>query len=259
VLVLCFGLSDQINRQVWDTKDLNRLFTGRVESEMSFGTKDRLIAGIVVTTGFLILAGTHHSWAGDLTTSDEIIHALAPETDDILHELGAATVVTRSLTPSHTDSQQRTGQVNLPDTLRNRPADSLSPDERQRLAATADGRPEISVSVNFDYNSDRLGSAAIPAVEEIGKALASPKLSNGTFMVAGHTDAKGSDEYNQELSERRAESVKAYLVAHYQIPASNLIAVGYGKSKLKNNNDPFSAENRRVQIVNMSAGTVARQ
>jgi outer membrane protein OmpA-like peptidoglycan-associated protein len=230
-----------------------------MESEMSFGTKYRLIASIVVTTGFLILMGSYHSWAGDLTTSDEILHALAPETDDILHELGAAQVVTRGLSPAHTDSQQRTGQVNLPDTLRNRAASSISPDERQRLAAIAEGRPEISVSVQFDYNSDRLGTAAIPAVEEIGKALASPKLSNGAFMVAGHTDGKGSDEYNQQLSERRAESVKAYLVAHYPIPASNLIAVGYGKSKLKNVNDPLSAENRRVQIVNMTAAALARK
>ncbi len=225
---------------------------------MSFGTKS-LAASIVVTTGFLILTGSDHSWAEDLTTSDEIVHALAPETDDILHELGAATVVTRGLSPAHTDSQERTGQVNLPDTLRNRAAGSLSPDERQRLSAVAEGRPEINVSVKFDYNSDRLGSAAIPAVEEIGKALASPKLFNGTFMVAGHTDGKGSDEYNQHLSERRAESVKAYLVAHYQISASNLIAVGYGKSKLKIFNDPFSPENRRVQIVNMTAAAVARQ
>ena len=226
---------------------------------MLFGTRKSLIASIVVTTGLLILTGSSHSWAGDMTTSDEILHALAPETDDIVHELGAATVVTRSLSPAHTDSQQRTGQLNLPDTLRNRAAGSLSPDDRQRLTAVADGRPEVNVSVNFDYNSDRLGSAAIPVVDEIGKALTSPKLSNGTFMVAGHTDGKGSDEYNQQLSERRAESVKAYLVAHYQISASNLIAVGYGKSKLKNVNDPFSPENRRVQIVNITSATVARQ
>ena len=223
---------------------------------MLFGTRKSLIASIVVTTGLLILTGSSHSWAGDLTTSDEILHALAPETDDIVHELGAGTV-TRGLSPAHADSQQRTSQVNLPDMLRNRAAGSLSPDERQRLTAVADGRPEVNVSVRFDYNSDRLGSAAIPAVDEIGKALTSPKLSNGTFMVAGHTDGKGSDEYNQQLSERRAESVKAYLVAHYQIPASNLIAVGYGKSKLKNVNDPFSPENRRVQIVNMTSATVA--
>src|SRR6476620_5465533 len=222
---------------------------------MSFGTRRRLIASVVITTGFLILSGTPHSWAGDLTTSDEILHALAPETDDILHELGAATVVTRSLSPAHPNSQQRTGQINLPDTLRNRAAGSLSPDERVRLAATAEGRPEIDVSVRFDYNSERLGIAAIAAVDEIGKALTSPKLSNGTFTDAGHTDGKGSEEYNQQLSERRAEAVKAYLVAHYRIPASNLIAVGYGKSKLKNVNDPFSPENRRVQIVNMTVAT----
>ena len=223
---------------------------------MSFRARKAFISSIVAMTGLVILGGSPRSWAGDLTTSDEILHALAPETNDILHELGAETV-TRGLSPAHADSQQRTGQINLPDTLRNRAAGSLSPDERQRLTAAATGRPEINVSVKFDYNSDRLGSAAIPAVDEIGKALTNPKLSNSTFMVAGHTDGKGSDEYNQQLSERRAESVKAYLIAHYQIPASNLIAVGYGKSKLKNANDPFSPENRRVQIVNMSSETVA--
>ena len=237
---------NQLNvRDKWRVK-LNVRDKWRVK--MYRRTRNSSIISAVVFTNFLVLAGGSHSWAGGVTTSDEILHALAPET-----------TVTRSLSPAHTDSQQRTGQVNLPDTLRNRAAGSLSPDERQRLSATANGQPEISVGVNFDYNSDRLGRAAIAAVEEIGKALASPKLSSGTFMVAGHTDAKGSDEYNQQLSERRAESVKAYLIAHYQIAASNLIAVGYGKSKLKNNNDPFSAENRRVQIVNMSAESVARQ
>jgi outer membrane protein OmpA-like peptidoglycan-associated protein len=227
---------------------------------MSFGTKNRFITNALIIAGFLILTGSGlYSWAGDVTTSDEILNALAPQTDPILQEIRGATVETRGLSPQRADTPQRTGQINLPDTLRNRTAGSLSPDERQRLAATADGRPEISISVNFDYNSDRLGSAAIPAVDEIGKALASPKLSGGTFLVAGHTDGKGSDEYNQQLSERRAESVKSYLVARYQIPASNLIAVGYGKSKLKNVNNPFSADNRRVQIVNMTAAAIAKQ
>ena len=217
-----------------------------MEGKMSFGG-NTIITSLAVT-GFLALSGTSLSWAGDLTTSDEIMHALAPEP-----------ILTRSLSGQHANTPQPTGQVNLPETLRNRAASSLSPDDRQRLATVAAGQPEINVSVQFDYNSDRLGSAAIPAVEEIGKALASSKLSGGTFMVAGHTDGKGDDAYNQQLSERRAKSVKAYLIAHYHIPASNLIAVGYGKSKLKNLNDPFSPENRRVQIVNMTAATVARQ
>jgi outer membrane protein OmpA-like peptidoglycan-associated protein len=223
---------------------------------MPFATR---IASVAVAAGLLISTGSLQSWAGDLTTSDEILNALAPQTNDILREIGGATVETRGLSPQRPAAQQPTGQVSLPDNLRNRAAGSLSPDERQRLAATANGRPEISISVTFDYNSDRLGNAAIPAVDEIGKALANPKLSGGTFMVAGHTDAKGSDEYNQQLSERRAEAVKAYLVTHYQIPAANLITVGYGKSKPKNINDPFSAENRRIQLVDMTAATVARQ
>src|SRR6478735_1076220 len=135
---------------------------------------------VVVIASFLILTSSCYSQAGGLTTSDEILHALAPETDDILHELGAEPIVTRGLSATHTDSQQRAGQVTLPETLRNRAAGSLSPDDRQRLTAVAAGQPEINVSIQFDYNSDRLGSAAIPAVDEIGKALTSPKLSKGT-------------------------------------------------------------------------------
>jgi flagellar motor protein MotB len=41
-------------------------------------------------------------------------------------------------------------------------------------------------------------------------------------------------------------------VEHYGIPAANLVAVGYGKTKLKNKDDPFGAENRRVRVVNMA-------
>jgi outer membrane protein OmpA-like peptidoglycan-associated protein len=73
-----------------------------------------------------------------------------------------------------------------------------------------------------------------------------------TFIVAGHTDAKGSDTYNQGLSERRAEAVKRFLAEKYGIDASNLLTVGYGKTQLKNPAGPFASENRRVQVINAS-------
>jgi outer membrane protein OmpA-like peptidoglycan-associated protein len=88
-------------------------------------------------------------------------------------------------------------------------------------------------------------------VTALGQALSSPQLASSTFVLAGHTDAKGSDPFNQDLSERRAESVKTYLIEHYKLPAANLISVGYGKTMLKNTNNPFAAENRRVQIINL--------
>ncbi len=56
--------------------------------------------------------------------------------------------------------------------------------------------------------------------------------------------------FNQDLSERRADSIKRYLVDHYNIPAQSLVTVGYGKSKLKNAKNPSAAENRRAQVVN---------
>jgi outer membrane protein OmpA-like peptidoglycan-associated protein len=78
-------------------------------------------------------------------------------------------------------------------------------------------------------------------------------------MLAGHTDGKGNDAFNQDLSERRADAVKRYLIARYELPTANLIAVGYGKSMLKNKDNPLAPENRRVQVVNMAAKNVASQ
>jgi outer membrane protein OmpA-like peptidoglycan-associated protein len=69
-------------------------------------------------------------------------------------------------------------------------------------------------------------------------------------VLGGHTDAAGSDTYNQELSEKRAEAVKRFLSEKFKLPAESLVAVGFGKSKLKNPANPLSEENRRVQVVN---------
>ena len=71
-------------------------------------------------------------------------------------------------------------------------------------------------------------------------------------MLAGHTDAKGTDTYNQGLSERRADAVKRYLMEKYGVYATNLVTAGYGKGKLKHSASPLSFENRRVQFVSVN-------
>ena len=78
-------------------------------------------------------------------------------------------------------------------------------------------------------------------------------------MLSGHTDAKGSDDYNQKLSERRAEAVKKYLVEKLKLSPDNLTTAGYGRRDLKNKDNPFAAENRRVQIVNLSSVNQAQR
>jgi outer membrane protein OmpA-like peptidoglycan-associated protein len=129
---------------------------------------------------------------------------------------------------------------------------SLSAADRQEVAEIASKRPKINLEINFEYNSATLAAQAEPQLNSLGQALTSSELTGAIIMLGGHTDAKGSDDYNQALSERRAEAVKQFLVAKYRIPATNLVTAGYGEKTLKNTADPYAAENRRVEIVNMA-------
>lgn len=129
---------------------------------------------------------------------------------------------------------------------------SLSVADREQVASIAKTRPAVDLEINFDYNSASISAVAEPQLHNLGKALTSTELNGSIFMLGGHTDAKGSDNYNQTLSERRAKTVKRFLMENYKIPAENLVSAGYGKADLKNKADPNAAENRRVQVVNMA-------
>jgi outer membrane protein OmpA-like peptidoglycan-associated protein len=170
--------------------------------------------------------------AADPVSAEQIIKALAPKP------------VTRSLSLSPPQAATTSpDEAKFLDSVRNRPTRSLTLDERQELTTVAKDKLSIDVDIDFDFNSAKIGATATPGITALGKALSSPQLANGTFMLAGHTDGKGSDAFNQELSERRADAVKQFLIARYKLPAANLIAVGYGKSMLKNKDNPFAAKN----------------
>ena len=112
-------------------------------------------------------------------------------------------------------------------------------------------KPKIDLEINFDYNSANISAKSMPSVQALGRALSNPDLKGSTFVVAGHTDAAGGDSYNQDLSERRADSIKRYLVDKFGIAGTDLVTVGYGKTKLKDPANPLADVNRRVQVVNM--------
>ena len=69
----------------------------------------------------------------------------------------------------------------------------------------------------------------MPQVAELGKALTSAGPEGAHLHTCGFTDAKGSETYNQGLSERRADAVKQFLSEKYGIEAGNLVTVGYGQ------------------------------
>jgi outer membrane protein OmpA-like peptidoglycan-associated protein len=158
-------------------------------------------------------------------------------------------IITRGLTT--TIRQPQESETRLLNSVRNKASRSITFEEREQLADLTRAKPSIDVEVSFDYGSANIGQSAMPYVVALGKALSNDDLRGNTFVIAGHTDGAGSTSFNQDLSERRADSIKRYLVDHYNIPAQSLVTVGYGKSKLKNAKNPAAAENRRAQVVNM--------
>lgn len=117
--------------------------------------------------------------------------------------------------------------------------------------------PNVDVQILFAFDSDEILPEARPDLDALGAALADEKLKSGSFLIAGHTDAKGSEEYNLDLSQRRARSVKAFLVETYNVDPARLAVIGFGEEQLKDQDDPHADENRRVQIVNVGSGAVA--
>jgi outer membrane protein OmpA-like peptidoglycan-associated protein len=203
------------------------------------------IAAVTLGAALSMTAGL--ALAGDNVSADQIVNALQPK------------ALTRSLSGDRqADPTAKAGEENFVDSLRNRKTRSLSLDEREKVAEIASVKPSIDLDIQFEYNSAKISQAALPAVQELGKALSDPALKGSTFMVAGHTDAVGGDAFNRNLSERRAETIKHYLSDKYGIAGADLVAVGYGKSKLKDPNAPTAAVNRRVQVVNLSTKTASK-
>jgi outer membrane protein OmpA-like peptidoglycan-associated protein len=199
-----------------------------------------VLACAILAAGLALPAGSGVAIAAEQRSAQDIINALKP-----------APRATRGIT-SATDSARAADETRFVDTLRNRTTRSLSTDERDKITAIAKKKPNIDLEITFEYNSAIIGPKAMPQITALGQALTSADLKGSTFVVAGYTDGKGSETYNQGLSERRADAVKQFLKDKYGIDASNLVTVGYGKTQLKNASDPFSAENRRVQLVNMA-------
>ncbi|MCT4655197.1 MAG: OmpA family protein [Cohaesibacter sp.] len=113
--------------------------------------------------------------------------------------------------------------------------------------------PSISLKVSFEFDSDRLDGNAQQVLSALGKALENESLKDQAIEIVGHTDAKGSFEYNDQLSLRRAESVVRYVVKNFNLNRSLISAKGMGERMLVNKSDGFSDVNRRVEIRNITS------
>jgi photosystem I P700 chlorophyll a apoprotein A2 len=116
-------------------------------------------------------------------------------------------------------------------------------------------RIELSADVLFEFDKHDLRPEAFASLEKVAEVLrASP---DAPVTIEGHTDGKGTDAYNQPLSERRAQSVKAWLVEHGGASGARITTRGWGKTKpVAPNTRPDGSDdpegrkrNRRVEIT----------
>jgi outer membrane protein OmpA-like peptidoglycan-associated protein len=102
----------------------------------------------------------------------------------------------------------------------------------------------------FEYDSDLLQSSAIGQLQKLGTLI--QRNSKATFSVEGYTDSFGTFEYNLDLSQRRADSVKRYLVEVMQINPAQIQTRGFGATKFRsspNGSIEEQSPNRRVEVV----------
>lgn len=125
------------------------------------------------------------------------------------------------------------------------------PDTVKGLAVDAKGCPipdVVKLKINFDFDKSDIKPQYHKELADFA-AYMKKQQSFTAVEIAGHTDSKGSDEYNKKLSQRRADSVKDYLVKKLGLDAKLLTSVGYGESKpvATNDTDAGRAENRRME------------
>jgi OmpA-OmpF porin, OOP family len=120
-------------------------------------------------------------------------------------------------------------------------------------AAAADGNAASTkvyslAAVTFEFNSDKLLPASNKALDD-ASAMLKDEYGGATIEVAGHTDSTGNEDYNKDLSRRRADAVRQYLI-QAGVDGNLLTATGYGSSQpvADNHLRGGRAKNRRVEL-----------
>jgi len=112
--------------------------------------------------------------------------------------------------------------------------------------------PKAGAHINFDFDSSRIKPASYALLNKFGNAM-NGKLSTAVLIVAGHTDGKGSFDYNRKLSEDRAKAVVSFFTARHGVSPNRLIVKGYGEDKpiASNDSEDGRNKNRRVEFIRM--------
>ena len=129
---------------------------------------------------------------------------------------------------------------------------SLSGDRGVTVTGGEKAVPSIDLKVNFAFDSAQLNNESLLTLDVLGRALSSEELKGQAIEIVGHTDAKGTIEYNDALSQRRAAAVVTYIVRNFTLDPALISSKGMGERQLLIEDNPEAAINRRVEIRNVT-------
>lgn len=130
------------------------------------------------------------------------------------------------------------------------------PDTPRNYAVDADGCPipveevaRVELEVRFDFDRSEVKPEFFDEIQEVTDFMV--QYPDVIIELEGHTDSRGTDQYNMGLSDRRAQAVRQVMIDRYNIQASRITATGYGESRPRatNDTDAGRAQNRRVMTV----------
>ncbi len=108
----------------------------------------------------------------------------------------------------------------------------------------------VNIRIEFAFDSAALDEVQKPKLAKLCNVMKAADIN--LFRIIGHTDASGSDDYNERLSRLRAEEVQRFFITDCGIDAKRLEAVGLGERFLLEGADPDSDQNRRVEFQALS-------
>jgi len=165
--------------------------------------------------------------------------------------------VARTATPAARPAAAPSASV-APDADRDGVLDSRDncPDTPRNYAVDADGCPipleevaRVELMVNFDFDRSEVKSEYFSEIEEVADFMA--QFPDVDIELEGHTDSRGTQAYNVDLSDRRVAAVRQVMIGRFNVQASRVSSRGYCESQpvASNDSDAGRADNRRVMTV----------
>jgi OmpA-OmpF porin, OOP family len=232
-----------------------------------------ILASLALIASFLPAAG----FSQDLT-EDELLKLFLAQRDAYKAAVEGNTSLTRGLTLVTADDVEIATEGGKTDTATTdasaadtaaTPTDTTKTEDVAVTAATQpETQPEtqvasetatlvkmpadlgVNIRIEFAFDSAALEEAQKPKLQTLCKVM--QKSDINLFRIIGHTDASGTDDYNERLSRLRAEEVQRFFINDCGIDAGRLEAVGLGKRFLLEDVDPKSEQNRRVEFQALS-------